>query len=57
MMMPNLCWVFVVMLIPAAETSLDVLGSVLGQREDKGEKPSSPVGLCVKAQSLAAFQA
>lgn len=44
---------FVVMLIPATETSLDVLSSVLGQREDRREKP---VGLCVKAQPLAAVQ-
>lgn len=50
-MTPNLCQGFVVTLIPTTETSLEILPSVLGQTEGKGEKPSSPVGLCVKVSN------
>lgn len=44
------------MLIPTTETFLDFLSSVLGQREDKREKPNSPVGLCVKVSGLGPCQ-
>lgn len=44
------------MLIPTTEPRLDPLSSVLGQGEDKREKPGSPLGLCVKVSELGPWQ-